>query len=383
MKVDGYGSVQKLEKNKPNNKCRKWQLVIPMGINPKTGKYWSRRKNFAGTISEAKIELMKFSEEISSDAPIEHKKSFTLEELGNEFIAEREMSKAKNTIDKYHTHVNAVCRHIGKLPANKCTPHHFLDAFQAMRDGETFTGSPASLTYLNCVHITWNQIFNWAQKRGYVSRNIMKDVARPKIDTKRKRAITNAEVDNLLTLCSPYNNKHVWITLAVNQGLRLREVPLTNWEHVDFLNDTILIPGTKTEGSYRLLPLMEWEKKYLLDWKECQKWMLRSNGLEQTDKTPVVADEFGHVISGDAYGHWWKKNNKHFGIEDITFHGLRHGFATQLARMGVSPRAIADLMGHSDTRMAQDIYVHNNVDDLANAIGKIDRSYHDNFVGSF
>ena len=44
-------------------------------------------------------------------------------------------------------------------------------------------------------------------------------------------------------------------------------------------------------------------------------------------------------------------------IKGLTIHKLRHTFGTRLGEAGYSMQEIADLMGHSDMRMAR-IYVH-------------------------
>lgn len=45
------------------------------------------------------------------------------------------------------------------------------------------------------------------------------------------------------------------------------------------------------------------------------------------------------------------------GLENFTFHDLRHTFATRLAEGGVDPFTIRDLLGHTTVRMSSD-YTH-------------------------
>lgn len=55
---------------------------------------------------------------------------------------------------------------------------------------------------------------------------------------------------------------------------------------------------------------------------------------------------------------------------NITFHALRHTFATRLASAGVSQTMIQALLGQSDPDSAK-IYVHPFTDDVMNAMKKI------------
>jgi integrase len=55
------------------------------------------------------------------------------------------------------------------------------------------------------------------------------------------------------------------------------------------------------------------------------------------------------------------------GIENPTFHGLRHTFATRLADAGVDPFTIAELSGHADLRMTKR-YTHSLERNKRNAV---------------
>ena len=51
-KVTGEGSIIQMEKDKPKSKCRKWQLRVPIGMNPRTGKYQQKTRVVDGTFLE-------------------------------------------------------------------------------------------------------------------------------------------------------------------------------------------------------------------------------------------------------------------------------------------------------------------------------------------
>jgi integrase/recombinase XerD len=56
--------------------------------------------------------------------------------------------------------------------------------------------------------------------------------------------------------------------------------------------------------------------------------------------------------------------------EDMTFHSLRHTFATWLVQKGVSIFEVEKLLGHSDIMVTQ-IYSHLAASDLRGAVNKI------------
>lgn len=62
---------------------------------------------------------------------------------------------------------------------------------------------------------------------------------------------------------------------------------------------------------------------------------------------------------------------KRLGMEETTFHSLRHTFCTILARQGVSLKAASVLMGHSDIAITAKIYTHVDKAELKKEIQKL------------
>ena len=55
--VEGGGYIVQRDKSKPKSKCRKWELRVPVGLDPRTGKYKTKSRRFNGTYTEAKREI--------------------------------------------------------------------------------------------------------------------------------------------------------------------------------------------------------------------------------------------------------------------------------------------------------------------------------------
>ena len=49
-------------------------------------------------------------------------------------------------------------------------------------------------------------------------------------------------------------------------------------------------------------------------------------------------------------------------IRHLKFHSLRHTFATRLREQKVNIKVISELLGHSNWKITQDIYVHSSFD---------------------
>jgi len=46
------------------------------------------------------------------------------------------------------------------------------------------------------------------------------------------------------------------------------------------------------------------------------------------------------------------------GVPTITLHGLRHTFATLALLDGIPSKVVAEILGHSSTRVTEDVYQH-------------------------
>ena len=56
-------------------------------------------------------------------------------------------------------------------------------------------------------------------------------------------------------------------------------------------------------------------------------------------------------------------------LPDVTFHELRHTFATQAASNGIDPRTLASILGHTKASFTLDTYAHITTDMQRNAAG--------------
>lgn len=98
-KPTSSGSITQLEKDKPKNKCRKWQLRVPVGVNPRTGKCKIKTRRFNGTWTEAKRALREFVIEIENDQV--HQRAGTTVEACAESFMERQRASGEFTEDVF------------------------------------------------------------------------------------------------------------------------------------------------------------------------------------------------------------------------------------------------------------------------------------------
>ncbi len=73
----------------------------------------------------------------------------------------------------------------------------------------------------------------------------------------------------------------------------------------------------------------------------------------------------------------FKRLLKSAELPNIRFHDLRHSAATILLGMGVHPKIVQELLGHSNISMTMDIYSHVFPSMQQDAMDKLDKMFRD------
>ena len=395
-KVTGEGTIVQLEKDKPKSKCRKWQLRVPVGLDPRTGKYKTRTRRVSDmSYTQAKKALRDFIDEIEHDE-VQGRTSYTFEEYCERFLERRALGKevAETTQKRQRCQFNAACRHIGKANLASITPAMLDDMYIAMLKGDTLSGKPSGGSYVNQIHDNITLVFEQAKKEGILVKNPCDAANPPKMDTKEKRALSSDRAHVLIAMLDEKNDRECAYLLAITMGLRRGEICGLSWGDVDFENgildvshsyDTLgNLKGTKTKAGMRLLPLPENVAEALREHKKAQKerydrtnqWRKPEEGyIEQTDESPVISDISGGRVLPSNLSRWWTEDRVKYGLEGWCLHELRHTYLTMLAMSGVHPKVMQELAGHYSSQITMDIYTHVNMDAKREAVAAVSKAF--------
>jgi len=172
----------------------------------------------------------------------------------------------------------------------------------------------------------------------------------------------------------------VAIVLALYYGLRRQELLGMRWAVVDTKNDTMMIcrtatrvgndvvyeDTTKTDASYRTMPLFPFVKKVLMKLYSHQQQMRLMLGPAYQKGDYIIKWDDGRLIRPDYLTSYFSDimNNysEKLGIEKITLHQLRHSTASLLAANGHSAQEIALWLGQASVKSAER-YTHHHVQD--------------------
>lgn len=184
-------------------------------------------------------------------------------------------------------------------------------------------------------------------------------------------------LEERLTNIDNYDSLGIMLSLLL--GLREGEICGLKWSDIDLDNKVIhisriisrvksfdtknktkvIITTPKTENSVRTLPIPE--KIYN---------QLSSLKLKRKDDDFILTGNKKFMDPRTYYNHY-KKILNDIGSLDYTYHDLRHTFATNCNELGIDPKTLMELLGHSNISTTLNIYVHSSLENKRNFINQL------------
>lgn len=370
--VCGRGSVVQLEKGKPRSRCRKWRLVVSMGVDPVTKKRLPpKTRRFSGTYKEAQAVLRAFIAEIENGPLVGGRMS----SLVADWIAVRSKmveagSISPGTLRRDKVRARTVARWFGQAAVSDIDSDAVVRFLAALRSGAaTLSGKPASGTTARGMAVGMHAIMGYAVERRMLPKNPCDGIAMPKVDTAEKEALRLSQLRDLLVLLTTGepDARMIGVLLAVTCGLSREELLGLSWRDVDegtlsvraaLSVDADELAVTKTRKRRRTMPIYPEVLAALESWRAVQFGKLAAMRIVQGPETPIVTNAVGGRMHPENFSRWWRSRRGGMGLEGVGLHQLRHTFATYLASEGVDLITAADLMGHSSTKMLEEVYAH-------------------------
>ncbi len=204
-------------------------------------------------------------------------------------------------------------------------------------------------------------LFSKAVEWGYLNKNPTQGVKQLKEPPGRIRYLEVGEIERLLKAIDSLPRERgrylrPMVVVAINTGLRKREILQLRWKDVDFQERRLTALRTKT-NEFRIIPM---------------------NGTVFQELQKIARHPEGDYVFCNKNGVPYDNVRKSFdralkvaGIDNFRFHDLRHTFASQLVMNGCNIRTVQQLMGHKDIKMTMR-YSHLSKAHLQEAVGKLD-----------
>lgn len=249
---------------------------------------------------------------------------------------------------------------LASKPLSQISPLDLERIKKAMLD----TGSaPRSIQYMLAV---CRQVFHHARDRGiFHGEPPTTKVSKPKFDNARIRFLTVDEAGQLLrSLAEVSADLHDQALLSLHCGLRAGEVFSLEWGDIDFEREQLTLRDTK--NSRTRVTFMTTQVREMLAGRKI--------GNPEELVFPAVGGGKRSQISA-AFGRAVHRLGFNNGITDrrnrVTFHTLRHTFASWLVQGGQPLYSVQQLLGHKTPAMTSR-YSHLAPDHLKGAVKTIE-----------
>lgn len=234
-----------------------------------------------------------------------------------------------------------------------------LDHYQKICDGSG-KNSPT----LKKLKVTLGLMYDYAVRHEFLKQD--------KRDMIRYIDIAKAGNPNALDR-KPFNKtqiKTVWkwknaspyikvILMLIYSGVRIGELLDLKKENVNLDEKWFDITASKTESGIRKVPIHDKVLPFFVEW-------YNMNDSEYLLSTPDAK----HFVYRNYYDSYWKPFMEQMNMEHRP-HDTRHTCVSLLSSAGVDDKIIRRIVGHKGQGVTEIVYTHHDIEDLIEAINKI------------
>lgn len=328
---------------------------------------WHRERTPATTKDQAQAILHKKTSElvkaqVAGAHSIEAIKPLTLEEfVDQEYLPH---CRATHTPDTYRTDeglATILKKEFGKTQLRAIAAgdiQRYVDRLTGEKSRFKRVLTPATI---NRRRTFLSGILTEALRRGYVDRNPARVVENLPEHNDKLRWLTPKEEGELLTFSPPHLQSI--IRFALQTGMRKGEILGLKWSDVDFEQRLVRVTQTKNHRT-RYVPM----SRELVEILQAIDHVAGPTGHSpyvftdpKSGTSETTATRFQDV------NHAFEKAAGQAGLEEVTFHTLRHTFASRLAQAGVPLNTIRELLGHGTMQVTMR-YAHLAPNNLRDAV---------------
>lgn len=359
------------------------------------------------TRAEVASELSKVLAELAEDSYIDETKVTFVGWLKTWLETYAKPSIKLSTYTSYETYIRGHCTpYFKNLKLKDLNPKILQDFFNTKLTGGRLDNKEGGLSdktlknLYNMIHASLKQ----AYLNEMIKKNICEFIKVPKVSRKEMRVLTREEQTNLIT-ASRNHRLGIVVILDLFTGMRLGEILALRWNDIDFNKNLIYVKNTikrvtthnsdgskteiildtpKTDNSYRVIPLIDEMKIELKNHLKIQNKEKQIAGTAYKNKNFVFCNEIGEPYDQKTFKNYYNKillecgliNSKPKTIRDkikkglkskpkpkgsspnVTFHTLRHTFATRAIEQGMDVLVLSKILGHSDPSTTLNKYGH-------------------------
>lgn len=233
------------------------------------------------------------------------------------------------------------------------------------------------------VHATLRAALEHAVREELVARNVARLVQVPRPQRAEREALSVEDAKTLLKAAEA-DRLHALYVVVLLLGLRRSEVTGLRWRDVDLAAGTLTIRQTlhrtgeglvflppKTQRSRRTVPLPPAVVDALCRHHAAQQAECVTHGA-WPDSDLVFTTPRGTPVEPRNLSRMFGELADRAGVGRVRLHELRHTCVSLLLALGVHPRVVMEIVGHSAIEMTMNVYGHVALDTQREALGRLD-----------
>ena len=211
-----------------------------------------------------------------------------------------------------------------------------------------------------------------ARRGGYMTENpaeFVDKIKRRDEGAVSRRAFTRAELSAILEACSP--EWRSMVMFGIYTGQRLSDIAELKWGNL--LSDVIEMRTAKT-GKYLLIPIASPLASHIATMKPgtgpIHPTLSKLSPSSRSGQFAAILAKAGLRAKMPHRKSHGQGRAAQRGVNEISFHSLRHTTVTILKEAGVSASVVMEIVGHSTVAMSQ-LYTHIGAEVLAAGMAKM------------
>lgn len=339
----------------------RWVASIPLGDGKKKTEYYDDKRS-------AERARRRMLHELETGRLVTGKGPLLGEYLDYWLGIQRETLKASTYSMYYRFLMKRVTPALGQMKLQNLTGDMFQSLYVTWRKEEM------AATTIRMIHTILKRAFDDAVRWKKISFNPVRDADPPRVPRRDMQVLDISQSQKLLEFAK--GTKFDCLLHIALLGLRKGEILGLRWQDIDFERKELRIsralsyihnPDTghygfvidepKTASSRRTLSLPKFIINSLHEHRMSQQEK-QSRSPEWSDLNLVFCTGTGSYLNPQNIADDFDRLLSKAGLPDIRFHDLRHSAATIWIALGVNPKVIQELLGHSDISTTLRIYSH-------------------------
>ena len=337
-----------------------------------------RRRVYGKTRQEVenRLALLRTKAEVGVPMTPSH---LTVEAFLREWLAQIVAERVRpNTLASYRFYVDRyLAPDLGKKKLGRLTAREvrlYLDSLKARGVG---------IRTIRYVHGTLRAALEDALREELLEKNVAKLVRPPTLPRAERHPLQVEEIRTFLKANRDDRLYAMFVCLAL-LGLRRSEALGLQWADVDLERGSLMVRHglhridgklqlmpPKTVRSRRSIPLPGPVMASLRAHRDLQEQERRQLGTRWPDLGFVFTSAVGTPIDPDNCSKTVQAALRRAGVRVVRMHDFRHGCVSVLLGLGVPPRTVMEIAGHSALEMTMNVYAHVTLDDKREALDKL------------